>query len=181
MVQGIWYYYPMRTVFVAMSGGLDSSFSAYLLKKQGYNVVGITFALLPETAASARNPKACCSLESINRARKVADSLSIAHYVINLRPIRGACKSRGFVAEYRSGRTPNPCILCNQYIKFSAFVKKALALGADSQPPVTTRLLRNRRRAGFSRREGQDKGSVIFPLPIERYRLPSLLSPIPPQ
>jgi tRNA-specific 2-thiouridylase len=124
--------YFMQTVFLAMSGGLDSSYSAYLLKQQGYKVVGVTFALLPKGLTNVRNPKTCCSLETINRARKVADDLSIPHYVINLRDEFEEYVIEKFVSEYRSGRTPNPCILCNQYIKFSAFVRKALALGADA-------------------------------------------------
>jgi len=121
----------METVFVAMSGGLDSSFAAYLLKQKGYKVVGVTFQLLPESIKSVRNPKACCSIETINRAKKIADNLSIPHYVINLRREFEEHVIENFIHEYKSGRTPNPCILCNRYIKFSAFLKMALSIGAD--------------------------------------------------
>jgi tRNA-uridine 2-sulfurtransferase len=121
----------METVFVAMSGGLDSSFAAYLLKREGYKVVGVTFQLLPESMKNIRNPKACCSIETINRAKKIADNLSIPHYVINLRREFEEHVIENFIHEYMSGRTPNPCILCNRYIKFSAFLKMALSIGAD--------------------------------------------------
>ncbi len=169
----------MPTVFVAMSGGLDSSFSAYLLKKQGFKVVGVTFALLPKTAANARNPKACCSLDSTNRARKVADSLSIAHYVINLRPQFEEQVIERFVAEYRSGRTPNPCILCNQYIKFSAFLQMALALGADAVATGHYAAI-EKSEAGYLLKKGRDrsKDQSYFLYPIEHYRLASLLFPL---
>jgi tRNA-specific 2-thiouridylase len=169
----------MQTVFVAMSGGLDSSFSAYLLKKQGFKVIGVTFALLPKTAANARNPKACCSLDSTNRARKVADGLSIAHYVINLRPQFEEQVIERFVAEYLSGRTPNPCILCNQYIKFSAFVRMALALGADAVATGHYAAIK-KSEAGWSLNKGRDgsKDQSYFLYPIEQYRLSSLLFPL---
>ncbi|MGD0234751.1 MAG: tRNA 2-thiouridine(34) synthase MnmA [Syntrophorhabdales bacterium] len=164
---------------MAMSGGLDSSFSAYLLKKQGYKVVGVTFALLPKTLANTRNPKACCSLDSTNRARKVADSLSIAHYVINLRPQFEKHVIEKFVAEYRSGRTPNPCVLCNQYIKFSAFVQKALALGADAVATGHYATI-EKSETGWLLKKAEDrsKDQSYFLYPIEQYRLPTLLFPM---
>lgn len=121
----------METVFVAMSGGIDSSFAAYLLKKQGYRVVGMTFQLLPPTIRATTNPKACCSVETIERAKKVADHLEISHYVINLREEFQTYVIDRFIEEYRCGRTPNPCVLCNRYIKFSAFADKAFSIGAD--------------------------------------------------
>ena len=169
----------MQTVFVAMSGGLDSSFSAYLLKKQGYRVVGVTFALLPKNAANTRNPKACCSLDSINRAKRVADSLSIAHYVINLRAQFEEQVIETFVTEYRSGRTPNPCILCNQHIKFSAFVQRALALGADAVATGHYATI-EKSETGCLLKKAKDrsKDQSYFLYPIEQYRLPSLLFPV---
>ena len=169
----------MRTVFVAMSGGLDSSYSAYLLKRQGYRVVGVTFALLPKTTASTRNPKACCSLDSTNRAKRVADSLSIAHYVINLRPQFEEHVIEKFIAEYRGGRTPNPCVLCNQYIKFSAFVQRALALGADAVATGHYATV-EKSETGWLLKKAKDgsKDQSYFLYPIEQYRLPTLLFPM---
>ena len=121
----------METVFVAMSGGMDSSFAAYLLKQKGYKVVGITFQLLPEKMKGPKNPKACCSIETIMRARKIANDLSIPHYIINLRKEFEEHVIDNFLNEYESGRTPNPCVLCNRYIKFISFPDKALSIGAD--------------------------------------------------
>jgi tRNA-uridine 2-sulfurtransferase len=169
----------MRTVFLAMSGGLDSSFSAFLLKKQGYKVVGVTFALLPKTALTARNPKACCSLDSTNRARKIADSLSIAHYVMNFRPQFEEHVIETFVEEYRSGRTPNPCVLCNRYIKFSAFAERALALGADTIATGHYATI-EKSETGWLLKKGKDhsKDQSYFLYPIERYRLASLIFPL---
>ena len=169
----------MQTVFVAMSGGLDSSYSAYLLKRQGYRVVGVTFALLPKTAANTRNPKACCSLDSTNRARRVADSLSIAHYVINLRAQFEELVVEKFVAEYREGRTPNPCVLCNQHIKFSAFFDRALALGADAVATGHYATVEESEK-GWLLKKGKDrsKDQSYFLYPIERHRLPTLLFPM---
>ncbi len=169
----------MRTVFLAMSGGLDSSFSAYLLSRQGYNVVGVTFALLPKSVGNTRNPKACCSLESTNRARRVADNLSIPHYVINLRREFEEHVIEKFVTEYRSGRTPNPCILCNQYIKFSSFVQMAMALGADAVATGHYAAIRESE-AGWLLTKGKDisKDQSYFLYPIQRHRLSSLLFPL---
>jgi tRNA-specific 2-thiouridylase len=121
----------MSTVFVAMSGGIDSSLAARVLKEQGHKVVGFTFVLLPKGMKDTENPKACCSTIAVDRARKTAHDLSIPHYVIDLRDDFERHVITKFIDEYRVGRTPNPCILCNTFIKFSSFREKAMALGAD--------------------------------------------------
>lgn len=110
---------------------MDSSFAARLLKEQGHKVVGFTFVLLPKSLKNIENPKACCSSTSVDRARKVAHDLSIPHYIIDLRDEFERYVISRFIDEYRVGRTPNPCILCNTFIKFGAFLDKAMALGAD--------------------------------------------------
>jgi tRNA-uridine 2-sulfurtransferase len=121
----------METIFVAMSGGVDSSYAAYLLKEQGHKVVGVTFQLLPSTTKGTKNPKACCSIETVARAKRIADDLGISHYVINLRKEFEEHVIEPFIMEYGLGRTPNPCIACNKYIKFLAFPRKAFSIGAD--------------------------------------------------
>jgi tRNA-specific 2-thiouridylase len=128
---GAWYIQRVETVFVAMSGGIDSSFSAYLLKKQGYNVIGFTFDLLSPKWRDERNPRMCCSAITSARARNIADRLSIPHYVLNLRDDFERHVIQRFVDEYRHGHTPNPCVLCNRYIKFASFLTKAAGMGAD--------------------------------------------------
>jgi len=114
-----------------MSGGIDSAYAACLLKEQGYNTIGFTFDLLPRGLRSESNPRVCCSAISMNRARRIADRLSIPHYVINMREEFEQHVIRKFVDEYGKGRTPNPCVLCNRHIKFASFLEKASAMGAD--------------------------------------------------
>lgn len=113
---------------VAMSGGVDSSVAALLLKQQGYDVVGITMQIWPQ---SGDNSRACCSLDAVHDARRVAWELDIPHYVLNFRDEFQAKVIDYFCQEYLKGRTPNPCIACNRYIKFESLLRKSLALGAD--------------------------------------------------
>ncbi len=121
----------MREVFLAMSGGTDSSFAAYLLKKEGYRVVGVTFTLLPAGLSKKLGTTACAQERMANEAKKTAFDLSIPHHVIDLSGIFEQRVIEGFINGYRSGTTPNPCILCNRFIKFGAFSEKAFAMGAD--------------------------------------------------
>ncbi len=162
-----------------MSGGIDSSYSAYVLKQQGYRVVGVTFALLPRSMTNDRNPKACCSSESTGRARKVADDLSIPHYVINLRREFEELVIDRFVSEYRSGRTPNPCVLCNQHIKFSGFMRTALALGADAVATGHYAAI-EQSAEGWLLKKGKDKikDQSYFLYPVQRESLQWLLFPL---
>ena len=115
-------------VVVAMSGGVDSSVAAALLNQRGYEVIGITMCF---NLASVRSKKpACCGLEGIEDARSVARSLGIRHYVLNMGRAFKKYVVDDFCREYSLGRTPNPCILCNQHIKFDALLIQALSLKA---------------------------------------------------
>ncbi len=127
----------MRRVVVGMSGGVDSSVAAALLKEQGYDVVGIMLRLwsepeLPgggEQGPSLENR--CCSIESMADARRVAARLDIPFYVINVeQPFQEQIVDY-FYDEYLAGRTPNPCLRCNRHIRFTLLLERALALGAD--------------------------------------------------
>lgn len=115
-------------VVVAMSGGVDSSVAALLLKNKGYEVIGVTMEIWPQPEDKS---KACCSLEAVNDARRVAWHLGIPHYVMNFRDEFEEKVIKYFCREYVKGRTPNPCIACNRYIKFASLLRKARGIGAD--------------------------------------------------
>lgn len=116
---------------MAMSGGFDSSFAAYLLKEKGYNVVGVTFELLGKHAPLIESLYCSHSNHAVARAQGVARYLSIPHYVLDLSQEFETHVIHPFIDEYKSGNTPNPCILCNRSVKFSSFAKKAFSMGAD--------------------------------------------------
>ncbi|QAT41099.1 tRNA 2-thiouridine(34) synthase MnmA [Clostridium sp. JN-9] len=120
-----------KKVVVGMSGGVDSSVAAYLLKEQGYDVIGVTMQVWPEDEEYEEREGGCCSLSSVEDARRVADKLNIPFYVMNFKDVFKTNVIDYFIDEYVQGRTPNPCIACNKYIKFDEFLKKASAMGAD--------------------------------------------------
>jgi len=110
-------------VLVAMSGGVDSSVAAALLVREGYDVVGVTMKLFHDGGETPDRP--CCSLDSVNDARRVAEGLGIPHYVLNLQDAFGRDVLQEFVAEYAAGRTPIPCVRCNTFTKFRDLLHKA--------------------------------------------------------
>jgi len=114
-----------------MSGGVDSSIAAHLLKEQGYEIIGVTMQIWPEDQPPAENEAGCCSLSAVDDARSVANKLGIPFYVINFRNIFKEKVIDYFIKEYMQGRTPNPCIACNKLVKFDALLDKALQLGLD--------------------------------------------------
>jgi tRNA-uridine 2-sulfurtransferase len=116
-------------VLVAMSGGVDSSVAAALLVEQGYDVVGATMKLFCHDGDLPDRP--CCSLDSVNDARRVCQSLGVPHYVLNLETAFGRDVVDDFVNEYANGRTPIPCVRCNTFTKFRDLVRKADAIDAQ--------------------------------------------------
>ncbi len=123
---------PKKRAVIAMSGGVDSSVAAGLLIEQEYEVIGITMRLwTEEDPEAARHHKRCCSVEDTADARAAADVLGIRHYVLNLEREFQEDVVDPFVAEYRRGRTPNPCLACNDRVKFRPLLEHAIALEAD--------------------------------------------------
>jgi len=119
-------------VAVAMSGGVDSSVAAALLVEQGYEVVGLTMQIRPkeELPEACLGLRACCGLEAVEDARRVARAIGIRHHVVNLREAFQRLVVDRFCDEYLQGRTPNPCIMCNTHIKFGALLRRAEQIGA---------------------------------------------------
>lgn len=119
----------MSRVLVAMSGGVDSSVAAALLVEQGHDVVGVTMKLFCYGDEVPNRP--CCSLDSINDARRVCERIGVRHYVLNLEPDFGRDVVDDFVAEYARGRTPIPCVRCNTFTKFRDLVRRADGMDAE--------------------------------------------------
>ncbi len=119
-------------VLVAMSGGIDSSIAALLLHEQGYEVIGITMKTWDYAASGGgKKETGCCSLDSINDARKLAVDHGFPHFILDIREEFGDHIINNFVEEYLAGRTPNPCVLCNTHIKWEALLKRADQLGCE--------------------------------------------------
>ncbi len=123
-----WKLKPKKKILVAMSGGVDSSVAALLLKKRGHTVVGATMCL---GIKNSNNKVQCCGTQAIDDARKVCRNLKIPHHVFDFSKALEDKVISKFVDEYSSGRTPNPCIDCNRFLKFDLLLKKALNMGFD--------------------------------------------------
>ncbi len=121
----------MKKALIAMSGGVDSSVAAYILKEQGFDCVGMTMKLLADEDATCHEGKTCCSLFDVEDARSVANHLCIPYYVLNFTKQFTQEVIRRFIKAYEESDTPNPCIDCNRYIKFDYLLQKACALGFD--------------------------------------------------
>src|SRR2546423_12393601 len=160
-------------VLVAMSGGVDSSVAAALLVEQGYDVVGATMKLFCHGEDAPDRP--CCSLDSVNDARRVCEQLGIPHYVLNLQTRFGHDVVDNFVEEYARGRTPIPCVRCNTFTKFRDFLKKADSI--DARWIATghyARVVDGELRRGVD----ENKDQTYFLWGIDRAVLPRMLLPV---
>ena len=120
-----------KKVVVGMSGGVDSSVAAYLLKEQGYDVIGVTMRMAPNNPEFEEVEGGCCGLSAVEDARRVCDRLEIPFYVLNFKDLFKEKVIDYFVDSYMQGKTPNPCIACNKYLKFDALLRKARGIGAE--------------------------------------------------
>ncbi len=121
----------MKKAIIAMSGGVDSSVAAYLMKKSGFDCIGVTMKLYDNEDINISREKTCCSLDDIEDARAVSNRLGIPYYVFNFKDEFREKVIDKFIATYENGGTPNPCIDCNRYLKFARLFDKMKELGYD--------------------------------------------------
>ena len=121
-----------KKVVVGMSGGVDSSVAAWLLKEQGYDVIGVTMQIWQDEDTEVQEAEGgCCGLSAVDDARRVAMDLGIPYYVMNFKEEFRKNVMDYFVGEYVEGRTPNPCIACNRHVKWESLLRRSMAIGAD--------------------------------------------------
>lgn len=121
-----------KKVVVGMSGGVDSSVAAWLLKEQGYDVIGVTMQIWQDEEPQIQQENGgCCGLSAVDDARRVAEQLEIPYYVMNFKQEFKTNVMDYFIREYLAGRTPNPCIACNRYVKWESLLQRSLEIGAD--------------------------------------------------
>jgi len=168
-----------KTVFVGMSGGVDSAVAAGLMKEAGYNVVGVTMCFNISHPNSKR--ASCCGVEGIEDAKRAAQVLGIPHYVFNFAEDINEHIIDNFTHEYLNGRTPNPCVQCNKHLKFGSLFEKVRALGADYLATGHyAKIEYNESRGHFELKKGEDKykDQSYFLYSMNKDTLPYVLFPL---
>lgn len=171
----------IKKVVVGMSGGVDSSVAAYLLKEAGYEVIGVTMQIWQDEEVSVQEENGgCCGLSAVDDARRVAAQLGIPYYVMNFKKEFKEKVMDYFLEEYLAGRTPNPCIACNRYVKWEALLKRALEIGADyiatGHYACITQLSNGRYTLKTSAAEGKDQTYALYNL--NQHQLSHTLMPV---
>jgi tRNA-specific 2-thiouridylase len=172
-----------KTVVVAMSGGVDSSVAAALLLQAGYDVVGVTMNLfsLPREICRSEELRSCCGFKAVEDAHQVACRLGIAHFVVDLRAEFERRVVEDFCREYSRGRTPNPCIRCNERIKFKLLLERVRRLGSNFLATGHHARVRYRKETGrFLLKKGRDraKDQSYFLYPLSQAQLSRTLFPV---
>ena len=169
---------PPRRIVVAMSGGVDSSVVAGLLKRQGHDVIGVTLQLYDHGQATGKKG-ACCAGQDIHDAARVADTLGIPHYVFDYETRFRAAVIEAFADSYVAGETPIPCVTCNQQIKFADLLQAARDLGADAMATGHYIALRQGARGPeLYRAHDSDRDQSYFLFATTRAQLESLMFPL---
>lgn len=166
-----------------MSGGVDSSVAAALLKEERYEVIGVTMNLfsLPQEYCRSENLRSCCGWKAVEDANRVASILGITHYVADLRADFEEKVITDFCEQYGQGRTPNPCIRCNQHVKFKSLMTRAERLGADFLATGHhARVEYNARKSTYLLKKGRDreKDQSYFLYPLSQEQLSRTLFPV---
>ncbi len=161
-----------KKVLVAMSGGVDSSVAAYLLREQGYECVGATMKLFGNEAVGLDKGRPCCTLDDVEDAREVARRMGIPHYVFNFSEDFEEKVIRRFIDAYERGETPNPCIDCNRFLKFDRLYRRARELGCGYVATGHYAQIVDGGAGGFrmikAADPGRDQSYVLYPIPREQ-------------
>jgi tRNA-uridine 2-sulfurtransferase len=173
-----------QRVLLGMSGGVDSSVAGYLLREQGYEVIGVTMKVWPQDCISRAEDK-CCGPQAVADARSVAHSLGISHYVVDEADQFEQTVINYFASEYQAGRTPNPCVMCNEKLKFGTLWDKAEALGCDFIATGHYAIIEHQKEPGAGReravlRKGVDprKDQSYFLFSLRQAQLRRALTPL---
>ncbi|NLK75253.1 MAG: tRNA 2-thiouridine(34) synthase MnmA [Clostridiales bacterium] len=171
----------MEKVVVGMSGGVDSSVAAYLLKEQGYDVIGVTMQIWQdEDVCTLEESGGCCGLSAVEDARRVSSVLEIPYYVMNFKNEFKNKVIDYFVSEYMQARTPNPCIACNRYVKWESLLKRSLDIGASyvatGHYASIEKLVNGRYTIKKSVTEGKDQTYALYNL--TQFQLAHTLMPV---
>ncbi len=165
-----------KKVLVAMSGGVDSSVAALMLKEAGYSITGVTMCL---GIRQDEDRASCCGGDAIEDAKRVCGQLEVPHFVFDFAPLMEERVIRKFMEEYLEGRTPNPCIDCNRYLKFDALLSRARGMGFDYLATGHyARIEREDHHWRLLKPKDRNKDQTYFLYPIKKEDLPHILFPL---